>query len=82
MRTPGMRRLAGVGSLVALVAFAILPSPTFATCLSEYRDCRDNADRAFINGQLGVIGHAIQVAGCENQMDFCESYCKEKENGK
>jgi len=79
MRTRGWSRFAGVAFLVG---FAVLPCTAFATCNSEYHSCRDNTDRRFRDGVLSVYRYAIEITGCENELSYCESYCKEKENGK
>ena len=83
MRTRGLSRFAGVLSLVALsVGMAVSPPPAFASCVSDWRQCRDRADRAFIRGDVNEYGYALRLSGCDLLIIVCWGTSKEKENGK
>ena len=84
MRTHGLglgRLAKGVSLLVLSVGIALLPSPAFGSCVTARRTCREDADREFQEGRVGVFWYSLLLDGCDLSYFFCSS-SKEKENGK
>jgi len=82
MRTQRFGRLAkGISLLTLSIGLTLLPSMAFGSCVTQRRGCRDDADREFREGRVGVFWYSILLDGCDISYLFCSS-SKEKENGK
>ena len=84
MRSNGLGRgrvAKGISLLVLSVAIALLPSAAFGSCVTSRRSCREDADREFQAGRVGVFWYSVLLDGCDISYIAC-SLSKEKENGK
>ena len=72
MRTRGLSRFVAIISLAVLsVGFALVPSVAFASCITDRQDCRNDADRRFLRGDVNEFEYGLLLSRCDIDIMLC-----------
>jgi len=74
MRSNGLGRgrvAKGISLLVLSVGLALLPSAAFGSCVTEWKGCREDADKEFRENRANVFQYAWLLTGCDIGYGVC-----------